>query len=105
MQDLEKRAEKEIISTDTYYTPNKRSVGAGSFALSMLISGAFVSVYVEGVVSKIGGGLFVAAGVGTLWIEGYSPIKIGKDFLERVGKLACFPYDYIKKFYKGKEEK
>jgi len=111
MQDLEKKVkgekagnniQKEASSSDSYYKPTI-DLSAGSYALSLIISGTFISICLEGFYAKVFGGAFIATGFGTLWAGGYSPIKIGKDILEEVGRLSCYPYDYIVKKYKRKE--
>ncbi|MDP3026747.1 MAG: hypothetical protein Q8N63_03495 [Nanoarchaeota archaeon] len=88
MQDLE----KEIRSDNP-----EKYLDANSCAISLITSGSFISIYLEGFYTKVFGGAFIAAGLGTLWLGGYSPIKMCKGLLENVGKLACLPYDYIKR--------
>jgi len=113
MQDLEKRVEekkvgndvkKEASSSGSYYKP-RISLGAEPYAISSIISGVFVSIFLEGLYTKVFGGTFIAAGVTTLWAGGYSPTKMVKGFLEDVGRLACCSYDYIKKRCGIKKEK
>ena len=91
MQDLEK-------DVDMF---REKGLEGGVFTLATLIAGGFFSEYI----SKFLGALFIAGGVASLWTDGYSPIKLGEELLAGVGKLACYPYDCIKKKYKRKEEK
>lgn len=76
---------------------NSESLYAGGFALSIISTGIFISTYMYEPYSKVFGAFFAAGGVCSLHLAGYSPIKIGKDVLETIGALACFPYDYLKK--------
>lgn len=94
MQDLEREIESDNPEKD---------LDVSSWAISLIASGSFISFYIEGFYNKAFGGAFIAAGIGTFWLGGYSPIKICEGFLENVGKLACLPYDHIKRNYEIKK--
>ncbi len=114
MQDLEKKVEsaegektgndvkKEASSGDSYYKP-KISLGAEPFAVSSILLGTFISFSLEGLYTKVFGGTCIAGGIITLWACGYSPIKMSEEIFDDIGKVVCYPYDYIKKRYKRKE--
>lgn len=77
--------EKNAISVP--YTPREKKIGmlgTGGVALAYTLIGGAMIIFVEGLDAKIGGGLFVTAGIGTFWADGYSPIKMAKGALEEI---------------------
>ena len=99
MSNLEKRvAKKENIkdTEDSYYVPRRESSG-GALAWFIPVGGFVYIICMDEMPSRIFGEVLVGGGIAALWVEFYSPIKMGKEIVKDIWELAYFSLNYLKR--------